>query len=139
MLPQISRCPTFSVLWQAEVLCQFNEPQIGDDCIIVIPLCSTNSPRMIPYRKGQVTSFSQVFFLCFVFLSLSYHYLCLFSYCSHDFPVISHHHHHHHHHHIMIIMIIMISTLKFATPYEQYVDWGNNNHPSEVPSSSSSS
>jgi len=32
-----------------------------------------------------------------------------------------HHNHHHHHHHIMIII-----TLKFATPYEQYVDWGNN-------------
>ena len=28
------------------------------------------------------------------------------------------------HHHIMIIMIII--TLKFATPSEQYVDWGNN-------------
>ena len=28
---------------------------------------------------------------------------------------------HHDHHHIMIII-----TLKFATPSEQYVDWGNN-------------
>ena len=26
-----------------------------------------------------------------------------------------------HHHHIMIII-----TLKFATPYEHYVDWGNS-------------
>jgi len=31
------------------------------------------------------------------------------------------HDHHHHHHHIMILI-----TLKFATPYEQYADWGNN-------------
>ena len=32
-----------------------------------------------------------------------------------------HHHHNHHHHHIMIII-----ALKFATPSEQYVDWGND-------------
>ena len=31
------------------------------------------------------------------------------------------HDHHHHHHHIIIII-----TLNFATPYEQYVGWGNN-------------
>ena len=51
----------------------------------------------------------------------------------HDHDHDDHHHHHHHiitsshhhiitssHHHIMIIII-----LKFATPYEQYVGWGN--------------
>ena len=33
--------------------------------------------------------------------------------------------------HIMIIIISIISiTLKCAIPYEQYVDWGNNHHPS---------
>ena len=31
------------------------------------------------------------------------------------------HNDHHYHHHIMIII-----RLKFATPSEQYVDWGNN-------------
>ena len=44
----------------------------------------------------------------------------------HTYNCHDHHHHHHHiiassHHHITIII-----TLKFATPSEQYVDWGNN-------------
>ena len=40
-----------------------------------------------------------------------------------------HDHHHHHHHHIITSShhhITIIITLKFATPSEQYVDWGNN-------------
>ena len=39
------------------------------------------------------------------------------------------HHHRHHHHHIITSShhhIMIIITLKFATPSEQYVDWGNN-------------
>ena len=41
----------------------------------------------------------------------------LHTYNRHD----HHHHHHHHNHHFYLH-----KGSKFATPYEQYVDWGNN-------------
>ena len=94
----------------------FINPGWNQEIVLQCTNCSAasqarNQSRLTATKKNSLNMFAPTWTLLHTFNRHDHHD----HHDDHD------HDHDHHHHHIMIII-----SLKFATPSEQYVDWGNS-------------